>query len=95
MICFREQLMGIYKSAGLQDKLRISSVMSGSRQPLRSDKPALKDSATEQLPTPKMKTRAEWEGAVVAPHLYIRLFGLIAQHFLKHDMFENKSLKFC
>jgi hypothetical protein len=43
-----QQPMGIYESAGLQDKLRFSTLSSASNQPLRSDKLALKDLTAEQ-----------------------------------------------
>jgi hypothetical protein len=43
-----QQPMGIYESAGLQDKLRSSTLSLASAQPLRSDKPALTVSTAEQ-----------------------------------------------
>jgi hypothetical protein len=43
-----QQPMGIYESAGLQDKVRSATLRFASNQPLRSDKPALKVSTTEQ-----------------------------------------------
>jgi hypothetical protein len=76
MNCFREQPTAEenFYTRRLQDKLRFSTLRAASRQPLRFRKPARKDFSSEQLPTPKTKTRTEWEGAVVAPHLHIRLF---------------------
>ena len=51
--------MGIYESAGLQDKLRSTTLSLASRQPLRSDKPALKEFATEQKPPAKKPQSAK------------------------------------
>jgi len=54
-----QQPMGIYESAGLQDKLRFSTLSSASNQPLRSDKPALKDLTADQKQPPKKSQSAK------------------------------------
>lgn len=59
-----QQPRGIYESAGLQDKLSFSSLSSASNQPLRSDKPVLKVSTTEQKQPPKKTQSAKGR-----PHL--------------------------
>jgi hypothetical protein len=59
-----QQPMGIYESAGLQDKVRSSTLSLASAQPLRTDKPALTVSTVEQKHPPKKPQSAKGR-----PHL--------------------------
>ena len=54
-----QQPQGIYESAGLQDKLRFSTLSFALTQPLRTDKPALKVSTAEQKPPAKKPQSAK------------------------------------